>query len=476
MDRQPIENKEGTMTKTKIVCTLGPSTEDPSVIKKLAKAGMSVARLNFSHGTHQYHQALFERSRLLPQVAILQDLQGIKIRITNVDNEVILKQKTKVQIRHGSFPTTKDIIYIDYPGLMKDLKVGHRVFIDDGNIKLKVIKRLHNSFIAEVLEGGIIKSHKGVNLPDTKISVTPFTDKDRKDLDFGLSLGIDYVALSFVTTGKEIKNLKRYLSSKGYNIPVIAKIERPKALESIDKIIEEADGLMVARGDLGVEVPLEEIPIIQKDLIMRASEAGKIVITATQMLESMIYHSRPTRAETTDVANAVIDGSDALMLSGETSVGKYPVQAVKTMAKIINYTERNIKDVLHPRHRPWKLLEEDPVSFSVADGAVKVAEDLGACCIVALTISGFTARIISKLRPSVPIIALTPNEKTLRRMALYWGVIPMLINEMEDTASALATAVEVVRTSGLISRKKPMVLVAGDPPGQGRTNLVKVIQ
>ncbi|RME65466.1 MAG: pyruvate kinase [Nitrospirae bacterium] len=468
--------KEENLINTKIVCTLGPSTEEVSMIKKLISAGMSVARLNFSHGTHQYHQALVERVRRWPSVAVLQDLQGIKIRITDVQEEVVLKQKQEVRIKQGHSFTTRDTIFIDYPGLLRDLKPGHRVFIDDGNIKLKVQKKTRDHIIAVVLEGGPLKSHKGVNLPDTKISISPFTDKDREDLDFGLSIGVDYVALSFVTSEREVKNLKDYMVSKGFYVPVIAKIERPEALSRIDRIIMEADGIMVARGDLGVEVPLEEIPIIQKDLIRRASEAGKVVITATQMLESMIYHSSPTRAETTDVANAVIDGSDALMLSGETSVGRYPVQAVRTMAKIIRYTERHIREVLHPAHRPLKLLEEDPVSFSVAEGAVKTAENLNASSIVALTRSGFTARIISKLRPSVPVIALTPDEKTLRKLALYWAVVPMMMDEVEDTKRALERATEIVRSSGVVPKSRPLVIVAGDPPGQGRTNLIKVIK
>lgn len=464
------------MIYTKIVCTLGPSTEDVSTIKKLINAGMSVARLNFSHGTHQYHQAVFERVRKWPSVAVLQDLQGIKIRITDVQGEVILKQKQQVRIKQGHSPTTKEDIYIDYPGLLRDLRAGHRVFIDDGNIKLKVQKKRKDHFIAVVLEGGPLKSHKGVNLPDTRVSVSPFTDKDRADLDFGLTLGVDYVALSFVTSEREVRNLKKYIASKGIEVPVIAKIERPEALTRIDRIIQEADGIMVARGDLGVEVPLEEIPIIQKDLIRRASEAGKVVITATQMLESMIHHSSPTRAETTDVANAVIDGSDALMLSGETSVGRYPIQAVRTMANIIRYTERHIREVLHPTYRPVSLLQQDPVSFSVAEGAVKTAENLNASCIVALTRSGFTARIISKLRPSVPVIALTPDEKTLRKLALYWAVLPMMMEEVGDTKKALERAAELVRASGFVPGKRPLVIVAGDPPGRGKTNLIKVIQ
>ena len=464
------------MIKTRIVCTLGPSTEQGQMIRRLLRAGMSVARLNFSHGTHQYHQALIERLRQWPTVAIVQDLQGIKIRITTVEGEVLLRQKQRVYIKQGQAPTTRDTIYIDYPGLMKDLRTGQRVFIDDGNIKLRVKKKTRDTFIAEVLEGGPLRSHKGVNLPDTRVSISPFTDKDRRDLDFGLSMGVDYVALSFVTSEKEIRHLKGYIRSKGSDTPVIAKIERPEALERIDRIIQEADGIMVARGDLGVEVPLEEVPIIQKDLIRRASEAGKVVITATQMLESMLQHSSPTRAETTDVANAVIDGSDALMLSGETSVGRYPLEAVRTMARIIQFTERHIQEVLHPTHRPVKLLEEDPVSFSVAEGAVKTAENLKASAIVALTKSGFTARIISKLRPSVPVIALTPDETTLRRLSLYWGVTPMLIEEIHDTRAVLERAVEVVRHSKVVSSRRPMVFVAGDPPGQGMTNLIKVIQ
>ena len=334
--------------KAKIVCTIGPATSSEKVIASMIRAGMDVARLNFSHGTHEEHRRYIDSIRkwslkLKKPVATLQDLQGIKIRIGKVEGGAVnLKKGQSVLLKPGDGITTGQTIFISYPALIKDLKKGQRVLLDDGLILLEVAGKKGDAIVAHVKEGGGLTDHKGVNLPDSRISLSSFTDKDQDDLAFGLEMGVDYIALSFVMRANDIRKVKAWLDERGAAIPVIAKIEKPEALKHIDSILDEADGIMVARGDLGVEVPPEEVPLIQKDLIRKANERGRLVITATQMLESMRVHMRPTRAEATDVANAVIDGTDALMLSAETATGRYPLEAVRMMRRIIEYTEGDV--------------------------------------------------------------------------------------------------------------------------------------
>ena len=358
---------------------------------------------------------------------------------------------------------------------MKDLKRGDRILIDDGLITLVVRDKGAGGLRAVVKEGGIISSRKGVNLPDSRVSLSPFTDKDREDLEFGLSLGVDYVALSFVRSHREVKALKEWMAGRGHQLPVIAKIERPEAVSDIDRILDLSEGIMVARGDLGVEMPPEEVPLIQKELIIKANSRGRLVITATQMLESMKEHTRPTRAEVTDVANAVLDGSDVLMLSAETSAGRYPVQAVKMMQRIISATEKRpaVRENLF-RHN--MLQKRDDMSFAVADAAVRAAEDIRASYIVALTESGYTAMLISKLRPSVPVIAFTPEERVLRVMRLFWGVSPFMMERKAHWDEMVSEVVELMRQRGLIRRTETLVIVGGDPPGMGMTNIMKIIR
>jgi pyruvate kinase len=446
----------------------------------MIRAGMDVARLNFSHGTHQTHAKVFQRLRSLSKtldtpMAIIQDLQGIKIRITDVETPFKLSKGKEVFIRPGREMTSPENIFIDYPALLKDVKKGHRILIDDGLITLLVKKRVRGGLIAVVKEGGTISSRKGVNLPDSSISLSPFTDKDKNDLSFGLQLGVDYVAISFVTSYREVKALKSWMEERGHDVPVIAKIERPEAVADIDRIVDVADGIMVARGDLGVEMPPEEVPLIQKELIRKANEEGKIVITATQMLESMRHHTRPTRAEATDVANAVIDGSDALMLSAETSTGQHPVKAIRMMKRIIRTTEEDIILKKNIADRSFQIHKENKVSFAVADAAVRAAEDVKARYIVALTKSGYTARLASKLRPKVPIIAFSPDEPVVRRMSLYWGVIPFMMERLQTAAEMLQRAVEILIEKRLLKRGDTVVIIGGDPPGQGMTNMLKIL-
>ncbi|HOF58756.1 MAG TPA: pyruvate kinase [Syntrophorhabdaceae bacterium] len=488
------------MRKAKIVCTIGPVTGSERQIEALIAAGMDVARLNFSHGNHASHEEMICRIRkaskkLKKQVAILQDLQGIKIRVGRLKGEKVrLEKGADVTIMKGDEKGDGKIIFIDYPWLIDDAKVGDIILLDDGLMKLKVTKKDQDSLGAIVIEGGILKENKGVNLPHMKISAPFFTEKDKRDLEFGLKMGVDYVALSFVRTSVDVKAVKKWLIKKGANIPLIAKIEKEEAILNIDGILAEVDGIMVARGDLGVELPLEEVPVYQKMLIQKANAAGRIVITATQMLESMTQHSRPTRAESTDVANAVIDGTDALMLSAETSAGKYPIEAVNVMNRIISYTEQAYTrpfdssfadagqgDLEYPIGKTTKenYLSDTAAGYelpkAIAHAASRAAEETGSKSIVAFTKTGFTAHLISKFRPSKPIIALSPDEKVVRQMSIYWGVIPFLIKYMENTDELIR---EVGRYMMLIGKAAPgdrVVIVASLPPSlSGKTNFMKI--
>jgi pyruvate kinase len=450
------------MNKVRIICTIGPSTSSEKILASLIKSGMDAARLNFSHGTHDDHGKYIRSIRKLRQeydkpVMILQDLQGIKIRIGKVAGEAIrLKKGQNIFLRPGSDTSTEDTLFISYDALLKDLKKGQKVLLDDGLMQLMVTEKKEGSVIATVTEGGTLTSRKGVNLPDTAISLTPFTDKDRDDLEFGIRNGVDAIALSFVMSHSDIITVKEWMNHKHVNVPVIAKIEKPEALLNIDSILAVADGIMVARGDLGVEVPQDEIPVIQKDLIRKANEWRKTVITATQMLESMREHRRPTRAEITDVANAVIDGSDALMLSAETSIGKYPVDTTRIMRKIIETTE---KKVIIGTVSPdlFNKTSEDRLSHAVADAAV------------------FTALLLSKFRPSAPIIAFTPDEAVMRRMSLYWGVRPLLMRLLKNT-DEMIREVEKTLINLKMTREGDLIVITASSPIEtyGKTNFLKL--
>ncbi|HEC97292.1 MAG TPA: pyruvate kinase [Nitrospirae bacterium] len=468
--------------RAKIVCTIGPATSSDKVIASMIKAGMGVARLNFSHGTHEEHRRYLDTIRkwslkLQKPVAILQDLQGIKIRIGKVEGGAVnLKKGQSVLLKPGDGITTGQTIFISYPALIKDLKKGQRVLLDDGLILLEVTGKKKDAIVAHVREGGGLTDHKGVNLPDSKISLSSFTDKDQDDLAFGLEVGVDYVALSFVMRANDIRKVKAWLDERGAAIPVIAKIEKPEALQHIDSILDEADGIMVARGDLGVEVPPEEVPIIQKDLIRKANERGRLVITATQMLESMREHMRPTRAEATDVANAVIDGTDALMLSAETATGKYPIESVRMMRRIIEYTEGEV--VLIPRGLPmvsFDIETDERPSLAVADAAVRAAADVGAKCIVAFTRSGFTALLVSKCRPSVPVISFAPDETVMRRLSLYWGVRSFQMRRLTHT-DEMVFEVEKALINRKVARTGDLIIIIASSPlhDRGKTNFMKI--
>lgn len=467
-----------TERKAKIVCTLGPASSTKEVIFSLIKNGMDVARLNFSHGSYETHGKTIRIIRegikkFRRPVAILQDLQGIKIRVSLIKGgSVLLKKDSHISVLPGDGLGDEKKLYISYPDIVKDAKKGDRILLDDGLIRLDIISKSKGALNTKVIEGGVLTDKKGVNLP-FRIAAASFTPKDMADLDFGLKMGVDYVALSFVRSADDVSIVRERLKKRGPSINLIAKIEKQEALSDIERILDEADGIMIARGDLGVEVPPEEVPLIQKRLIELANRKGKIVITATQMLESMTVHTRPTRAEATDVANAIIDGTDALMLSAETASGKYPVETLKMMDKIIEYTETQYPKQLF--YFELQDLKVNGFSEAVAHAACRAAEDIKARLIVAFTHSGFTARIVSKFRPRVPIISFTPAKDAKRRMSLYWGVHPKLMRGLKNTDDMIKEVERSLLSEKFAQKGDRIVITASIPVmGAGKTNFMKL--
>jgi len=477
------------MRRTRIVCTIGPAANTNGMLEKLVRAGMDVARLNMAHGTQEEHLSVITRIRKISEklnrpVGILLDLAGVKLRITEVAGSgVVLAKGDRLLLRQGRRPSTRETLFIPYSGLTKDLKEGHRVLIDDGRVELVVTGREGTALAARVKEGGTLTSHKGVNLPDTAISTRSFTTRDRDDLAFGIRHGVDAFGVSFVSAAEDVLAVKKALDRAGYEAPLVAKIERPAALDNIEQILDVSDGVMVARGDLAVEVSAAAVPIIQKDLILRAARKNRFVITATQMLESMTHSSVPTRAEAADVANAVLDGSDAVMLSAESSVGRYPVKAVQTMDTIVRETERHGK--VFRTHRPTP--EPAPTgarpghgAVATAEAAVSAAAKVGARCIVVFTRSGFTAGLLSRFRPSVPIVAFTSQKKAVDRMNFYWGVVPLFMEHLDSTDTMLAQVKRAEVEKALIRgrharRGDTVVITASLPMAQwGKTKFLKV--
>lgn len=466
--------------KTKIVCTLGPSTDSPEQIRALILAGMNVARLNFSHGDHESHRMILHTLREISrelgrEIGILQDLGGPKIRIgklpvqewrLEVDNKVILSPVTQ---------TDPSVIPVNYPYLVEDVSVGDRILLADGLVELRVEAKEGESVICRVVLGGTILSHKGINLPTSSLRVPAFTEKDRRDLEVGLEEGVDFVALSFVRHEKDFEPVKEMIHQSRKSPLLIAKIEKPQAIDRLENILEHVDGVMVARGDLGVEMPLEEVPMIQKKIIRLARQAGKPVITATQMLRSMISSPRPTRAEATDVANAILDGTDALMLSEETAMGEYPVTAVRVMDRIARTTELHLHEYSFAR----KPFSEDPprTQSTIGHSAYLMADDLQAAAIVAATTSGSTARLVARFRPACPVVGLTPNPETERQLTISWGVIPALVATFKDTEEIFELAKRWAMEHHMAQLGDRLVVSAGVPVGTpGTTNLLKVIQ
>ncbi|MBI4686032.1 MAG: pyruvate kinase [Nitrospirae bacterium] len=471
--------------KAKIVCTIGPASGNREMLRSLIKNGMDVARLNFSYGDHKFHRNIVrlirrESEKNKKPVAILQDLQGIKIRVgTLASGAVELKKGTEIFLHEGAETGNSRHIFVSYPALRKDTKIGDRILFDDGLIQTRVIGKSRDSVRIRITEGGILRDKKGVNLPDMKTTLPAFTEKDRNDLKLGLEMGVDYVALSFVRSAKDIRLVKDWIMKRHKIMPLIAKIEKPEALDDIDNILDEVEGIMIARGDLGVETSPEKVPVIQKILINKANEKGKLVITATQMLESMTEHMRPTRAEAADVANAVIDGTDALMLSAETATGKYPLDAVEMMNKIIRYTESEFKiqspSATRRSEKPELRMNGMNFSAAVAEAACTAAEDIKAKAIVAFTQTGFTARLVSKFRPNVPIIAFTPYLDIKHRMSLYWGVIPSLMRHLSNTDEMIKEVEKSLLNSHIAKKGDHIVITASSPLlTRGKTNLMKL--
>ena len=458
------------MRKTKIICTIGPATDDDSVLKEMMLAGMNVARFNFSHGTYEDHTRRFEQVKSLRDalglpIATLLDTKGPEIRLGTFASPEGVTVRPGDRYTLTTTPCEGDDTrcFITYDGLPADVRPGSRILINDGLIALKVREVLGNDIHCTVTDGGRLTNRKGVNVPGVALRMPYLSQADMDDLSYGKKMGFDFIAASFCRSATDVTIIRNYLDAIGWKrVKIIAKIENAQGVANADEIIEAADGVMVARGDMGVEVPFERIPAIQKMLIKKVYEAGKIVVTATQMLESMIEHPRPTRAEITDVANAIYDGTSAIMLSGESAVGKYPVDAVKTMARIAETTE-NLTE-------PYRSITE-----AISDATVTTAHDLNAAAIIAVTKSGFTARMISKFRPYTPIVGATTDETVRRQLALSWGVQPVICKEMDNTDALFAHAVEVSKQIGAVKPGDLAVITAGIPLGvSGTTNMLKV--
>jgi pyruvate kinase len=463
--------------RTKIVCTIGPATESPQMLKRLISEGMNVARLNFSHGEHEDHVKRIRRIRQVSDecgafIPIIQDLQGPKIRIGKLTQpEIRLRKGETVRITTDNIPGTAEVLSTTYKNLVKDVSKNDAILLDDGLIRLTVTRVGDKEVECRIIAGGIIKPNKGMNLPGVSISSPSLTRKDRKDLELGLKLGIDYVALSFVRSPDDIRKLRKTMKRLGTIVPIIAKVEKREAVDQIEEVIREADAIMVARGDLGVELPSEDVPLIQKMIIEKCNRIGKPVITATQMLESMIQSPTATRAETSDIANAVLDGTDAVMLSGETSIGSYPIASVKTMRNVLKKTEAALTFSLQTRRE----YQNDIKAEAIGRAACVLSEQVNARAIVPITHGGTTARILAKYRPRAVILAATANVDTAHRLNLVWGVVPLLISKLTDTDTTLETIEQEIAGMRVVAKGDLVVYTAGMPMEvMGKTNMLKV--
>lgn len=466
------------MARTKIVATIGPASNEPETIRQMLHAGMDVARVNFSHGDHQTHRRTVQMLREVAAaeekvLAILGDLQGPKLRLGYVGADGIqLSQGDEVMLT--PYPGQPAMIHLPHPELIEILEPGARMVIGDGEVELRVVEKQGETLLTTVRVAGLLESRKGVNVPGTDLPISSITEKDRKDLKLICELGLDYVALSFVRSAADIHELRALIAAEGAHIPIVAKIEKSEAIEQLLAIRGAADGMMVARGDLGIEVPPQEVPLLQKRIIKACNEVGKPVITATQMLQSMVEHPRPTRAEASDVANAILDGTDAVMLSGESAAGKYPVESVLMMNQIADMTEGAFPYEAWRRHRNEDFDPHEDVTEAISAASCAVAEEIGARAIVPSTMSGFTARMISRHRPKTPIMAVSPSLKTQRELALVWGVECLLLPEVSSTDEMIERTISAIQTFGL-EQGDEIVITAGVPFGRsGRTNLIQV--
>jgi len=466
--------------KTKIVCTIGPATNNEEMIRELILAGMDVARMNFSHGTHESHLETLNiirkvRKELDAPVAALMDTRGPEIRVKNFENGSIeLKAGQSFTLTAEDVEGNEDRASITYKELAKDVNAGDSILIDDGLIEMKVSQVRGTDIVCTVVNGGKVSNHKGINVPGCDLGIPFIGEEDKADIIFAAENDYDFIAASFTRSAQDILDMRKVLAENGNDsIQIIAKIENRQGIDNIDEIIRVSDGIMVARGDMGVEIPFEEVPVLQKLLIRKCYEQGKTAITATQMLDSMMKNPRPTRAEATDVANAIYDNTSAIMLSGETAAGQYPIEAVKTMARIALTTEAAID--YEKRLRDSGSVSNPDVTNAISHAGCTTAMDLGASAIVTVTKSGFTAKMLSKFRPKAPIIACTTSKKTRRQLNLFWGITPVMICEEETTDDLFDRAVECAQNAGLVNRGELVVITAGVPLGvSGTTNLIKV--
>ncbi|HET6386622.1 MAG TPA: pyruvate kinase [Armatimonadota bacterium] len=467
------------MPQTKIVCTIGPASEDEATLRALMSAGMNVARLNFSHGSHEEHAVTITRLRAVADsmqypLAILQDLSGPKIRIGDIPSgSLILHENDIVTLTSRPNPVAPFEVSLPFPRLIDAVEPGNRVLLDDGCIQLEVEKKSSTDLECRTVVAGILKPHKGVNIPGVSFSIDSLTARDLDDLSFGLGQGVDWVAMSFVRTADDIRRLRKAIAARGADTPIIAKIEKHEAVHHLTEIIAAVDGVMVARGDLGVELPLQEVPLVQKRIIHACNAAGKPVITATQMLESMISNPRPTRAEVTDVCNAILDGTDAVMLSAETATGAYPIESVRVMTQVAERTEECLQ------HREILLARSGEtgkgITDAISEGACDIAARLNAAAIICATSSGATARLVSRFRPQAPIVAATIQTSTWNRLALSWGVRPVLVRKAATFDRMVDDAIEAAQRTGLVRDGDVVLVTAGSSIGAtGATNLIKV--
>lgn len=468
------------MRKTKIICTLGPATDSDKILESLIQKGMDVARLNFSHGTHEQQKERMAKVRLFRErygrpVALLLDTKGPEIRTKNFDTDSVMLQAGNSFTLTGREVTgNSSIVSITYPQLAEDIMPGQHILIDDGLVELQVDSIEDLDIHCHVLNSGPIADHKGINVPDSHINLPYLSETDKQDLLLGIAEDVDYVAASFVRSAEDVNKIRHFLNeNNGEDIRIVAKIENREGVEKIDEIIDASDAIMIARGDMGVEIPPEEVPVIQKLIIRKVYEAGKQVITATQMLESMIHQPRPTRAEATDVANAIYDGTSAIMLSGETAAGQYPVEALEMMIRIANRTEH---DINYRRRFFQRERDADPdVTDAICHATCTTAHDLNARAIITVTKSGRSARMISKYRPDCDIIGCTITDKVYRQLNLSWGVIPILLQEKKDVFELFEHGICVSHRMQLVDINDTVVLTSGVPIGQsGTTNMIKV--
>ncbi|WNG39993.1 pyruvate kinase [Archangium minus] len=471
------------MRRAKIVCTLGPASQSQEMLEALIEAGMDVARLNFSHGSHEQHAENIAKLRaaslkVRKAVGILGDLQGPKIRTGRfITGSTELKHGSEFHITTDeTVKGTDEIVSTTYPFLAADVNPGDRILLDDGLLELKVIETDKKQLIrTKVIHGGTLKNNKGINLPGVAVRADALTPKDREDLVFGIKAGVDFIALSFVRQPSDLDMARSAMAEVGRTVPIIAKLEKPEAIARLDAILDKTDGVMVARGDLGVEIPPEEVPSVQKDIVRRCNMRGLPVIVATQMLNSMIDNPRPTRAEASDVANAVFDGADAVMLSGETASGKFPIESVQMMERIVLAAESTVRaqGLMAPTESPVGLPSHFP--DVIAASACYAAKQAGASLIAAFTLSGVTARLLAHYRPPVPIVAFSPNQEVRRRLALLWGVVPRVLEPIQETEAMVRRVEEELVSRGLARKGDRVVIVFGAPVGQpGKINSMRL--